>query len=383
MSKRDFYEVLGVDKAVDDKALKSAYRKKAMQYHPDRNPDDEAAATKFQELSDAYEALKDPQKRAAYDQYGHAAFEQGGMGGGNGGGFGGGFGGVGDIFEDIFGDFMGGGRQRQQGPERGSDLRYNMEVNLQEAFDGKQVEIEIPVAATCTDCSGSGAEEGTEPETCTTCAGHGKVRVQQGFFTIERACHTCNGRGEIIKTPCGACRGIGTIDDIRHLNVNVPSGVEDGTRIRLTGEGEGGKKGGPNGDLYIFISIASHQFYQREGAHLYCKVPVTFTEATLGGEMEVPTLSGMTAKVKIPAGTQNGKQFRLKAKGMPVLRSKQQGDLYVLVSVETPQNLNKRQREILCEFAEIADENAKNNNPETFGFFARMKDMIGGSAKAD
>ena len=374
MSKRDFYEVLGVDNGADDKALKGAYRKKAMQYHPDRNPDDEASAEKFREASEAYDAVKDPQKRAAYDQYGHAAFEQGA--GGARGGFGG-MGGMGDIFEDIFGDFMGGGRTRQRGPERGSDLRYNMEINLQEAFDGKKVEIEVPVAATCDDCHGSGAEAGTEPETCTTCAGHGKVRVQQGFFTMERTCHACSGRGEIIKTPCGSCRGEGKIDDIRHLDVTIPEGVEDGTRIRLTGEGEGGTKGGPNGDLYIFISIATHEFYQREGANLYCRVPITFTEATLGGEIEVPILSGSLAKVKVPAGTQTGKQFRLKAKGMPVLRSKNCGDLYILVSVETPQNLNKRQRELLREFADISVENAKNTNPETFGFFARMKDMIG------
>lgn len=382
MSKRDFYEVLGVDKSADEKLMKSAYRKKAMQYHPDRNPDDDKAAAKFQEVSDAYEALKDPQKRAAYDQFGHAAFEQGGNGGG--GGFGGfNAGGMGDIFEDIFGDFMGGGRARQRGPERGSDLRYNMEIKLQDAFDGKQVEIEVPSTVNCEDCKGSGAEAGTTPENCTTCAGHGKVRVQQGFFTVERTCHACNGRGEVIKTPCGSCRGVGTIDDLRSLNVTIPAGVEDGTRIRLTGEGEAGSKGGPSGDLYIFISIAPHEFYQREGAHLYCRVPVTFTEAALGGEMEIPTLSGSTAKVKIPAGTQNSKQFRLKTKGMPVLRSKQVGDLYVLVGVETPQNLNKRQREILREFAEIADENAKNNNPETFGFFSKMKDMLSKKAKAE
>ncbi|MGL1922675.1 MAG: molecular chaperone DnaJ [Hyphomicrobiales bacterium] len=374
MSKRDFYEVLEVDKNTDEKALKSAYRKKAMQFHPDRNPDDEGAAEKFREASEAYDVLKDPQKKAAYDQYGHAAFEQGGMGGGGQGG--GGFGGMGDIFEDIFGDFMG-GRARPRGPERGSDLRYNMEINLQDAFDGKKVEIEVPVAATCDDCEGSGAEAGTSAESCTTCAGHGKVRVQQGFFTMERTCHVCNGRGETIKTPCVSCRGEGTIDDIRHLDVTIPPGVEDGTRIRLTGEGEGGTKGGPNGDLYIFISIATHEFYQREGSHLYCRVPITFTEATLGGEMEVPTLEGTTAKVKIPAGTQTGKQFRLKTKGMPILRSKNAGDLYILVSVETPQNLNKRQRELLREFAEISGENAKNTNPESFGFFARMKDMLG------
>ncbi|PCI86343.1 MAG: molecular chaperone DnaJ [Hyphomicrobiales bacterium] len=378
MSKRDFYEVLGVDKSADEKALKSAYRKKAMQFHPDRNPDDEAAAEKFRESSEAYEILKDAQKRSAYDQYGHAAFEQGGMGGGQGGGFGGfGGGGMSDIFEDIFGDFMGGGRPRRNAPERGSDLRYNMEILLQDAFDGKQVEIEVPVAATCADCNGSGAEAGTEPETCTTCAGHGKVRVQQGFFTIERACHACSGRGEIIKTPCGSCRGEGKIDDIRNLDVSIPAGVEDGTRIRLTGEGEGGTKGGPNGDLYIFISVATHEFYQREGSNLYCRVPITFTEATLGGEMEIPTLDGTTAKVKIPSGTQTGKQFRLKGKGMPVLRTKNAGDLYILVSVETPQNLNKRQRELLREFAEISEDNAKNTNPESFGFFARMKDMLG------
>ncbi len=380
MSKRDFYEVLGVKKTTNDKELKSAYRKAAMQYHPDRNPDDEKAAAKFQEVSDAYEALKDPQKRAAYDQYGHAAFEQGGVGGQR-GGFGGG--GMGDIFEDLFGDFMGATRPRKNGPERGSDLRYNMEINLQEAHDGKQAEIEIPVAATCDDCTGSGAEAGTKVENCTTCAGHGKVRVQQGFFTVERLCHVCSGRGEIIKTPCGSCRGVGTIDDIRTLNVTIPQGVEDGTRIRLNGEGEGGKKGGPSGDLYIFLSIATHQFYQREGANLYCRVPITFTQASLSGEIEVPTLAGTTTKVKIPAGTQTGKQFRLKAKGMPKLHGKQFGDLYILVSVETPQNLNKRQREILQEFAEISGENAKSINPETFGFFARMKDMIGKKTKVD
>mgnify|MGYP003416879652 CR=1 FL=1 len=372
--KADFYETLGVSKSADEKDLKAAFRKLAMQYHPDRNPGDHASEAKFKELNEAYETLRDPQKRAAYDRYGHAAFENGGAGAGFGGGFAGG--GFADIFEDIFGEMMGGrGRRSSNGRERGADLRFNMEISLEEAFGGKTAQIRVPTSISCDVCSGTGAKPGTQPTTCGTCNGAGRVRASQGFFSVERACPTCNGRGTIIKDPCGKCSGQGKVNQERSLSVNIPAGIEDGTRIRLAGEGEAGSRGGPAGDLYIFISIKPHEFFQRDGADLYCKVPVSMTTAALGGQFEVATLDGTQTRVKVPEGTQYGRQFRLKGKGMPVLRQSSMGDLYIQIDIETPQNLTGRQRELLEEFEKIS---SKENSPESAGFFSRMKDFFEG-----
>ncbi|MBX8825701.1 molecular chaperone DnaJ [Ochrobactrum sp. SFR4] len=377
--KVDYYETLGVIRTADDKVIKTAYRKLAMQYHPDRNPNDAEAERKFLELGEAYDVLKDPQKRAAYDRFGHAAFENGGGGAGGFGGFGGGgfgAGGFADIFEDIFGDVMGGGRNRRtNGRERGADLRYNMEVTLEEAYAGKTAQISVPGSISCEECTGTGAKKGTQPVTCTTCGGAGRVRVAQGFFSVERTCHTCNGRGQMIKDPCPKCDGAGRISQERNLSVNIPAGIEDGTRIRLTGEGEAGTRGGPSGDLYIFLSIKPHEFFQRDGSDLYCKVPISMATAALGGQFEVATLDGTQTRVKVPEGTQNGKQFRLKGKGMPVLRQQTTGDLYIQIAIETPQNLSKRQRELLEEFEQIS---SKENSPQSTGFFSRMKEFFEG-----
>jgi molecular chaperone DnaJ len=370
--KADFYETLGVQRGADDKELKSAFRKLAMQFHPDKNPGDQACEHKFKEINLAYEVLKDPQKRAAYDRFGHAAFEQG-MGGANGfgaSGFGA-AGGFADIFEDIFGDMMGGGRQRRSsGRERGADLRYNMEIPLEEAYAGKTAQIRVPSSVSCVECSGSGAKPGTSPITCSMCSGAGRVRAAQGFFSIERTCPQCQGRGQTIKDPCTKCSGQGRVTEERSLSVNIPAGIEDGTRIRLAGEGEAGLRGGPAGDLYIFLSVKPHEFFQREGADLYCKVPISMTTAALGGAFEVATLDGTQTRVKVPEGTQNDRQFRLKGKGMPVLRQPAIGDLYIQVAIETPQNLTKRQRELLEEFERIS---SKENSPQSSGFFTRMK----------
>ncbi len=373
--KIDYYEALGVTRTADDKTLKAAFRKLAMQYHPDRNPDDPEAERKFKEIGEAYETLKDPQKRAAYDRFGHAAFENGGMGGGFGNGFGG-AGGFADIFEDIFGEMMGGGRRRSNGGrERGADLRYNMEVTLEEAYAGKTAQIRVPTSITCDECSGSGAKPGSQPTTCTMCSGSGRVRAAQGFFSVERTCPGCNGRGQIIKDPCSKCHGQGRVTQERSLSVNIPAGIEDGTRIRLAGEGEAGLRGGPAGDLYIFLSVKPHEFFQRDGADLYCKVPISMTTAALGGQFEVSTLDGTQTRVKVPEGTQNGKQFRLKGKGMPVLRQSVTGDLYIQIDIETPQNLSKRQRELLEEFEKLS---SQENSPKSAGFFSRMKEFFEG-----
>jgi molecular chaperone DnaJ len=373
MAKADFYETLGVSKTADDKELKSAFRKLAMKWHPDKNPGDHAAEKKFKEINEAYETLKDPQKRAAYDRFGHAAFEHGGMGGGPGAGFA--AGGFSDIFEDIFGEMMGGRRRggQSQGRERGEDLRYNMEISLEEAFSGKVAQIRVPSSITCDVCNGSGAKPGTKPTSCPTCHGSGRVRATQGFFSIERTCPTCQGRGQTISDPCTKCHGQGRVTEERSLQVNIPEGIEDGTRIRLQGEGEAGLRGGPAGDLYIFMSVKPHSFYKRDGADLYCTVTIPMVTATLGGKFEITTLDGTRSRVTVPEGTPTGKQFRLKGKGMPVLRSHQTGDLYVQIVVETPQNLTKRQRELLEEFQKIS---SKDNHPDSTGFFARMKDFF-------
>ena len=370
--KADFYETLGVSKSADEKELKSAFRKLAMQFHPDKNPGDHSAEAKFKEINEAYETLRDPQKRSAYDRYGHAAFENGG---GGGGGFGG-AGGFADIFEDIFGEMMGGrGRRASNGRERGADLRFNMEISLEEAFAGKTAHIRVPTSIACDVCSGTGAKPGTQPTTCATCGGAGRVRASQGFFSVERACPTCQGRGTIIKDPCTKCSGHGKVSKERSLDVNIPAGIEDGTRIRLSGEGEAGSRGGPAGDLYIFISIKPHQFFQRDGSDLYCKVPISMTTAALGGQFEVSTLDGTQTRVKVPEGTQYGKQFRLKGKGMPVMRQSAMGDLYIQIDIETPQNLTGRQRELLEEFEKLS---SNENSPQSSGFFSRMKEFFDG-----
>jgi molecular chaperone DnaJ len=372
MAKQDYYETLGVQRAASDAELKAAFRKLAMQHHPDRNPGDAECEHRFKELGEAYEVLKDPQKRAAYDRFGHAAFEQG-MGGGP--GFGADFASAfSDIFDDLFG--MGGRRGgRGSGRERGADLRYNMEITLEEALDGKTAELRLPTAVTCDDCSGTGAKTGTKPKTCAHCGGQGKIRHAQGFFTLERTCPICGGRGQVIENPCDTCSGSGRVTRERTLSVNIPPGVEDGTRIRLAGEGEAGVRGGSPGDLYIFLSIASHPFFQRDGADLHCRVPISIVTASLGGEFEVPAIGGAMTRVKVPAGTQSGRRFRLQGKGMPVLRSKQTGDMYVQVVVETPQKLTKRQKELLAEFDRLS---SAETQPEAEGFFARVKDFFDG-----
>ena len=373
MSKRDYYEILGVTRTCNEGELKAAFRKLAMQHHPDRNPGDSECEHRFKELNEAYDVLKDGDKRAAYDRFGHAAFEHG-SGGGH--GFGADFASTfSDIFEDLFG--MGGrrGGGRASGRERGSDLRYNMEISLDEAYEGKTAQIRIPTSVICEACSGSGAKAGTKPKVCATCGGAGKIRHAQGFFTLERTCPTCGGRGQSIDDPCAACAGAGRVTRERTLSVNIPPGVEDGTRIRLAGEGEAGLRGGPAGDLYIFLSLAAHEFFQRDGADLHCRVPISMVAAALGGEFEVPAIDGGKARVKVPAGTQTGRRFRLSGKGMPVLRSKQTGDMYVQVAVETPQNLNKRQREILAEFEKLS---SRETQPESAGFFSRVKEFLDG-----
>ncbi|MGA7387256.1 MAG: molecular chaperone DnaJ [Pseudolabrys sp.] len=373
MSKRDYYEVLGVTRSCTEVELKAAFRKLAMQHHPDRNPGDKDCEHRFKEINEAYDVLKDGDKRAAYDRFGHAAFEHGGMGGAA-HGFGADFGSTfSDIFEGIFG--MGSARGRGSGRERGSDLRYNMEISLDEAFTGKTAQIRIPTSVTCEACSGSGAKAGTKPKSCATCGGAGKIRHAQGFFTLERTCPTCHGRGQVIDDPCKVCGGGGRVTRERTLSVNIPTGVEDGTRIRLAGEGEAGLRGGPAGDLYIFLEVAPHEFFQRDGADLHCRVPISMTSAALGGEFEVPAIDGSKVRVKVPAGTQTGRRFRLAGKGMPVLRSKQTGDMYVQVAVETPQNLTKRQRELLAELEKLSTEETQ---PESAGFFSRVKEFLDG-----
>lgn len=373
MSKRDYYEVLGAKKGASAEELKKAYRTKAKELHPDRNKDDPTAEAKFKEVNEAYDVLKDADKKAAYDRYGHAAFE-GGMGGGRPGG---GMGGnpdfasaFSDVFDDLFGDFMGGrqggGRQRAT---RGADLRYNLRVTLEDAYGGLAKTINVPTSVACGQCSGTGSEGGSEPTTCPTCSGMGKVRATQGFFTVERTCPTCSGLGQIVKNPCGKCHGAGRVQKDRALSVNIPAGVETGTRIRLAGEGEAGMRGGPPGDLYIFIEVEPHKIFEREGAELHCRVPVSITAAALGGDIEVPTIDGGRSRVKIPAGSQSGRQMRLRGKGMPALRGGAAGDMFIELAVETPVNLTARQKELLKEFEALSED----NNPESSSFFKSVK----------
>ncbi|MGJ8546067.1 MAG: molecular chaperone DnaJ [Sulfitobacter sp.] len=377
MAKRDYYEVLGVSKGASADELKKAYRTKVKELHPDRNKDNPKAEAQFKEVGEAYDALKDPEKKAAYDRYGHAAFE-GGMGGGGrpGGGFGGGGHGdfssaFSDVFDDLFGDMMGGrgGGGGGRRAARGSDLRYNLRVSLEDAYGGLQKSINVPTSVSCGSCSGSGAEGGAEPTTCPTCSGMGKVRAQQGFFTVERTCPTCSGLGQIIKNPCANCRGAGRVEKDRTLSVNIPAGVETGTRIRLAGEGEAGMRGGPSGDLYIFIEVAEHELFERDGPNLFCRVPVAMSTAALGGSIEVPTIDGGRGRVQIPAGSQSGRQMRLRGKGMPPLRGGGTGDMIIELAVETPVNLTSRQKELLKEF----EAESENNNPEATSFFSSVK----------
>lgn len=374
MAKRDYYETLGLKKGADAAEIKKAYRQKAKELHPDRNTNNPKAEEQFKEANEAYEVLKDGDKKAAYDRYGHAAFD-GGMGGGGGqrrgapgqGDFASAFS---DVFDDLFGDMMGGrrggGGQRAQ---RGNDLRYNLRINLEDAYTGMAKTINVPTAVSCGSCKGTGAEGGSEPQTCPTCSGMGKVRAQQGFFTVERTCPTCNGMGQTIKNPCNTCHGQGRVEKEKSLSVNIPAGVETGTRIRLAGEGEAGMRGGPTGDLYIFIEVMDHALFERETTNLFCRVPVSIAAAALGGEIEVPTIDGGRSRVKIPEGSQTGRQMRLRGKGMPALRGGAAGDMFIELQVETPVNLTARQKEILKEFDQIKAD----NNPQGSSFFSSVK----------
>ena len=379
---KDFYKTLGVEKGASADEIKKAYRKLAMKYHPDQNKDNPEAEAKFKDISEAYDILKDDQKRAAYDRYGSAAFD-GSMGpGGPGGGFegfaaGAGAGAFSDIFEDMFGDFMGArGTGRQSAAGRGSDIQYTLEISMEEAYKGKEAQIKIQVNDTCEACDGTGAASGTKASTCTTCDGLGRVRQQQGFFTIERTCPTCNGVGNIIKDPCKVCHGQGRVKKDKTLKVKVPAGVDSGRRIRLSGEGEAGVQGGPRGDLYVLLMLKPHKLFKRDGANLFCRVPITVTKASLGGEVEVPTIQGKATKVKIPAGTQTGQQFRLKGKGMSVLGSDAKGDMYIETFVETPVNLNKKQQDMLKALdKDFANDKTGKHSPEAEGFFTKVKDF--------
>ncbi|TXH73623.1 MAG: molecular chaperone DnaJ [Thiothrix sp.] len=370
MSKRDYYEVLGVQKNASEDDLKKAFRRLAMKYHPDRNPDDAEAEAKFKEAKEAYEVLCDRNKRAAYDQFGHAGVDQSGMGGGRGGA------GFGDIFEDIFGDIFGGNR-RGGGTRayRGSDLQYNLELSLEEAVAGKEVDIRIPAMKTCETCSGTGAKKGSHPQTCTTCHGQGQVRIQQGFFSIQQTCPACHGNGKVITDPCPDCHGQGRIEEHKTLTVKIPAGVDTGDRIRLSGEGEAGLNGGPAGDLYVQVFVKEHELFTREGDNLFCNVPIRFTTAALGGEMEVPTLNGKVT-LKIPPETQTGKKFRLRNKGVKSVRSSSTGDLVCTVIVETPVNLTKRQRELLDELDTTMNEGGKRNSPKEHSWLDKAKGFI-------
>ncbi len=368
----DFYELLECERTADDATLKSSYRRLAMRFHPDKNPGDAESEARFKAISEAYDCLKDPQKRAAYDRYGKAAFQNGGPGGGGGGAD---FGDIGDIFETIFGSAFGGGQQQgRRAAQRGADLRYDLEISLDDAFHGKSIDIDVEVAVSCSTCSGSGAKPGTSATRCRTCAGHGKVRAQQGFFMVERPCPACHGAGEVITDPCTACRGEGRVDRKKTLTVAVPAGVDEGTRIRLSGEGEAGPRGTPAGDLYIFLHVKKHSVFTREGSTLFAEVPISFTTAALGGEIIVPGLDREDHEFRIPAGIQSGKQLRKRGAGMPVLNARGHGDLVIQVEVETPTRLSAKQRELLEAFRETE---TGEECPNSQGFFGRIRDMFG------
>ena len=373
MAKRDFYEVLGVERGASEAELKKSYRRLAMKYHPDRNPDDKAAEEKFKEANEAYEVLSDAAKRSAYDQYGHAGVDPQ-MGGGGGGPGGANFS---DIFGDVFSDFFGGGGRGGQrgGAQRGSDLRYTLELDLEEAVRGTTVTIRVPTLVNCKPCDGSGAKKGTTPVTCTTCGGIGQVRMQQGFLSVQQTCPRCHGSGKMITDPCGSCHGHGRVEEHKTLSVKVPAGVDTGDRIRLSGEGEAGAMGGPAGDLYVVVNVREHAIFQRDGKHLYCEVPISFADAALGGELEVPTLDGRV-KLKIPEGTQTGKMFRLRGKGVAPVRGGGAGDLMCKVAVETPVHLDKRQRELLDEFRKTL-EGDSSHSPKANGWFEGVKRFFG------
>ncbi len=374
-TKKDYYEVLGVNRDASEEDIKKAYRKLAMKYHPDRNPDNPKAEEQFKEAKEAYEMLSDSQKRAAYDQYGHAGVDPS-MGGG---GAGAGFGGFGDAFGDIFGDIFGGGGRGGQRSNvyRGADLRYNMEVSLEDAAKGTETKIRIPVQSTCETCNGSGAKKGKSPVTCTTCNGHGQVRMQQGFFSVQQTCPKCHGTGKIIKDEdkCGTCHGAGRVKQNKTLSVKIPAGVDEGDRIRLSGEGEAGVNGGPTGDLYVVIHLKPHTIFQRDGANLHCEMPISFSTAALGGEIEVPTLDG-SAKMKIPAETQTGSVFRLRGKGIKPLRSSDYGDMMVHVVVETPVRLTEKQKELLREFETSTQADAGKHSPKNKSWVDKAKDFF-------
>jgi len=371
MSKRDYYELLGLSKGASADEIKKAYRAKAKELHPDRNADNPNAEAQFKEVNEAYDVLKDADKKAAYDRFGHAAFEGGMGGGGRPGGQGDFTSAFSDVFDDLFGDFMGGGRRSggRNRATRGSDLRYNLRVSLEEAYTGLQKSIKVPTSVQCGSCNGTGAESGSEPTTCPTCSGMGKVRATQGFFTVERTCPTCSGLGQMIKNPCRSCSGAGRVEKDRSLSVNVPAGVETGTRIRLSGEGEAGMRGGPAGDLYIFIEVEEHKIFNRDGLNLFCRVPVSMSSAALGGDIEVPTIDGGRSRVKVPQGSQSGRQMRLRGKGMPAIKSSHSGDMFIELAVETPVNLTSRQKELLREFEKLSED----NNPESTSFFSSVK----------
>lgn len=370
MSKRDFYEVLGVGRDASERDVKKAYKRLAMKFHPDKNPGDETATDKFKEVKHAYEILTDPQKRAAYDQYGHAAFEQGSGGGGGGGGAD-----FSDMFGDVFGDIFGGSRRGggHQRVQRGADLRYNMELSLEEAVRGVTKEIEVPTYVSCNSCAGSGAKPGTSAQTCGTCHGQGQVQMRQGFFAVQQTCPTCHGQGKIIKTPCDSCHGQGRIKKTKTLSVKIPAGVDTGDRIRLTGEGEAGEHGAPAGDLYVQVHVREHHIFTREANNLFCEVPVTFTMSALGGEVEVPTLDGRVS-LKVPAETQTGRMFRMRGKGVQSVRGGGVGDLICKLVVETPVNLSSKQKELLRDFEATLEGSAgKMHKPKSEGFFNGVK----------
>ena len=371
MADRDFYEILGVSKSASDSEIKKSYRKLAMKYHPDRNQGNKEAEKKFKEASAAYEILKDPEKRSAYDQFGHDAFRQGGQGGAQ--GFGDFAGGFSDIFEEFFGGGFG-QNARQRGPARGSDLRYNMTVSLQEAYNGKKTEIRIPGYTSCNACNSTGSTDKSGPSTCSTCDGHGKVRSTSGFFSIERPCPTCGGEGYSIKNPCLKCNGTGQVKKQKTISVSIPAGVDTGTRIRISGEGEPGQKGAGNGDLYIFVQVQKDNLFEREEENIFCQIPISITTAILGGEIEVPTIDGKKARLTIPSGTQSETQFRLRGKGMSILRQSRRGDMYVETNVEIPVNLNSKQKSILKEF-ENEGGTSKSHNPKSQSFFKKIKEV--------